>query len=205
MKTLKFLDNNYLLIILIIFVVALNAKAEDGPIDIWNIDQDKIEKTQSTNNQNNIEDKNTQISQPSIFDIQSQKEIETVQVSSSLNSQEVEIIGLYDPEDYDLKIDLWSNSDGDQLKYIFSNLKKINLSKDAAELMNIVLLTNSYNPEINITEDEFLKIKSNWLIKNEDRELIETYLIKNQILNLHPKLSKYLIDQYLSAIYHNCR
>ena len=64
--------------------------------------------------------------------------------------------------------------------------------------MNIVLLTNSYIPEKNITKDEFLKIKSNWLIKNNDRKLIEEYLIKNQILNLHPKLSKHLVDQYLS-------
>ena len=28
--------------------------------------------------------------------------------------------------------------------------------------------------------------------------MIEEYLIKNQILNLHPELSRYLVDQYLS-------
>ena len=33
------------------------------------------------------------------------------------------------------------------------------------------------------------------LIKNKNLELIEEYLIKNDILNLHPKLSKYLIDK----------
>ena len=54
------------------------------------------------------------------------------------------------------------------------------LSQDATELMNIILLTNSYNPKINITEEEFLKIRSNWLIKSKDRELIKEYLIKNQ-------------------------
>ena len=198
MKILKLLNNNYLSIILIILIVALNAKAEDEPIDIWNIDQNKIEENQSRNDQNNLEENNTQVSQPSIFELQSQKEIETVQVSSSLNSQKVELIGLYDPEDYDLKIDLWANSNGDQLKYLFSNLSKITLSKDASELMNIVLLTNSYYPEINFTEEEFLKIRSDWLIKYDDRKLIKEYLIKNQILNLYPDLSKYLVDQYLS-------
>ena len=71
---------------------------------------------------------------------------------------------------------MWSNSNGDQLKYLFSNLAKINLSKDASELMNIALLTNSYYPKININEEEFLKYKSDWLIKNNDRELIEEYL-----------------------------
>ena len=50
---------------------------------------------------------------------------------------------------------MWSNSDGDQLKYLFKNLKKLNLSNDATELMNIALLTNSYYPKNNITENEF--------------------------------------------------
>tara|TARA_B100001057_G_scaffold283614_1_gene283981 strand:- start:1957 stop:3729 length:1773 start_codon:yes stop_codon:yes gene_type:complete len=198
MKILKLLNNNYFPILLIIFFIAFNVKADEKPVDIWNIDQNKIEESQSNNNQNDLENMGDEISQPSIYDLQSSKEIETVQVSSSLNSQEVKIIGLYDPEDYDLKIDFWSNSNGDQLKYIFSNLKKMKLSKDASELMNIILLTNSYHPKKNISDNEFLEIKSDWLIRNDDRQLIKEYLIKNQILNLHPELSKYYVDQYLS-------
>ena len=197
MRILKLLSNFYLTIFFIIFFTAFYAHAEDKPIDIWNIDENK-EEIQSESIQNNTENNELQIIEPSIYDLQSQKEIETVKVSSSLNSQEIKIIGLYDPEDYDLKIDLWSNSNGDQLKYLFSNLAKLELSKDASELMNIVLLTNSYYPEINITKDEFLRIKSNWLIKYNDRKLIEEYLVKNQILNLHPKLSRFLVDQYLA-------
>jgi hypothetical protein len=200
MKILKLLNSKYLSILLLIFLTTVTVNAEEEPIDIWNIDQNKIEENSSSNNLNNLEtnSSDTEISQPSIFELQSEKEIETVQVSSDLNSQEIKIIGLYDPEDYDLKIDLWSNSNGDQLKYLFSNIYKMQLSKDASELLNIILLTNAYNPEQNITNEEFLKIRSNWLIKNNDRELIEEYLIKNQILNLHPDLSKYLIDEYLS-------
>ena len=198
MKILKLLNNKYLSILLLIFLSTFNANAEDKPIDIWNIDENEIEESSASNNQNNLETNNAEISQPSIFDLQSEKEIETVQVSSDLNSQEIKIIGLYDPEDYDLQINMWSNSNGDQLKYLFTNINKMQLSKDASDLLNIVLLTNSYNPEINITNEEFLNIRSNWLIKNKDRELIEEYLVKNQILNLHPDLSRYLIDQYLS-------
>ena len=198
MKILKLLNNKYLSILLLIFLSTFNANAEDKPIDIWNINENEIEEGSISNNQNNLETNNTEISQPSIFDLQSEKEIETVQVSSDLNSQEIKIIGLYDPEDYDLQINMWSNSNGDQLKYLFTNINKMQLSKDASDLLNIVLLTNSYNPEINITNEEFLNIRSNWLIKNKDRELIEEYLVKNQILNLHPDLSRYLVDQYLS-------
>ena len=199
MKTLKLLNSKYLSILLIVFLLSANSKAEDNPVDIWNIDKDKIETTKPDNNQNNnevlITEENTE---SSVYDMQKQKQINTVQFESSIESQDVKIIGLYDPEDYDLKMDMWSYSNGDQIKSIFSNLLKLNLSQDALDIMNLVLLTNAYFPKDNITEEEFLKIKSDWLIKNKDRDLIEEYLTKNQILNLHPKLSRYFIDQYLS-------
>ncbi len=198
MKILRLLNRKYFSILFFIFLLIFNVKAEDKPIDIWNIDKNDASKTESISTQNTEESVDGSLTESSIYKMQSQKKISTVDVDSSLDSQAIKIIGLYDPEDYDLKIDMWSNSNGDQLKYLFANLTKFDLSKDASNLMNIVMLTNSYYPEINITEDEFLKIKSEWLIKNKDRDLIEKYLIKNKIVNLHPKLSRYLIDQYLS-------
>ncbi len=196
MKTLKLLNKKYLSIIFVISFLGLPVNAEEEPIDIWNIDKQNIE--QETSNNSLVEIEDDKVLEPSIYDMQSNKKIEKVEVDSTLNSKELKIIGLYDPEDYDLKIDMWSNSNGDQLKYLFSNLSKINLSDDASDIMNIALLTNAYYPNINIKEEEFLKFKSDWLIKSKDRDLIEEYLIKNQIINLHPKLSRYLVDQYLS-------
>ena len=64
--------------------------------------------------------------------------------------------------------------------------------------MKIALLTNAYPPKIDISEKEFLNLRSEWLIKNSDLELIEEYLIKNQIIDIQPKLTRYLLDQYLS-------
>ena len=90
------------------------------------------------------------------------------------------------------------NSNGDQIKNIFVKLNKLNLSEDANEIIKITLFTNSYYPKNNITEKEFLKFKSDWLIKNSDLDLIEEYLIKNQIINIHPNLTRYLVDYYLS-------
>ena len=198
MKILKLLNRDYLSIILIFFLLGLNIQAEEQPVDIWEIDKKKDE-GESSNNVSSIE-KNVDedSSQLSIYEMQSQKKINTINVESNFDDTEIKIVGLYDPEDYDLKIDMWSNSNGDQLKYLFSNLSKMNLSKDASNLMNIVMLTNAYYPNKNITENEFLNIKSDWLIKKQDQDLIEEYLIKNQILNLHPELSKFLVDQYLS-------
>ena len=130
--------------------------------------------------------------------MQSEKELNTIELENALNFKNLKIIGLYDPEDYGLDINMWINSNGDQLKNIFSKIEKIQLSKDAQEIMNISMLTNAYHPNINISEEEFLKYKSNWLIKNSNLDLIEEYLIKNQVLGVHPNLTKYFVDQHLS-------
>ena len=39
---------------------------------------------------------------------------------------EIEIVGLYDPEENDLTIDMWSNSNGEDIFRIFNKLKKLN-------------------------------------------------------------------------------
>ena len=199
MRILKLLNKKYLSIIIILLIFGFDSFSEEEPVDIWNIDKKKIENLsndQITNNENNNE---SIINESDIFSMQAQKENDIVETDQVINSKNMKIIGLIDPEDYDLKIDMWVNSNGDQLKYLFTNISELNLSDDAAELMNILLLTNSYHPEKNITQEEFLKIKSDWLIKNNDQKLIEEYLLKNQILDIQPRLSRYLIDQYLSS------
>jgi hypothetical protein len=93
---------------------------------------------------------------------------------------------------------MWINSDGSKLKNLFKNLNKHNLSKDASEILNISMLTNAYYPNQNISKKEFLKFKSDWLIKDSNFDIIEEYLIKNQIISSHPELTRYLVDRYLS-------
>ena len=131
--------------------------------------------------------------------MQSQKRDElNIEEDQTLLSKEIKIVGLYDPEENGLDINMWSNSDGDQILKIFKRINKTKLSQDAAEILEILLLTNAYYPDLNITKDQFLKIKSNWLIKNSNLQLIEDYLLNNQIINENTKLTKYLVDNYLS-------
>ena len=198
MRILRLLNKKNFLIIIILFF-SLNAFAEDQPVDIWNLEKENIEE-KKISEETVINNDSEQItnSETSIYDMQSQKNTDLIKLEKSLEAEKIEIFGLYDPEDYGLDINMWSNSNGNQLKKIFSRLKKIDLSEDATELMNITLLTNAYSPKIDISENEFLNLKSNWLIKNSDLELIEEYLIKNQIINLHPKLTKFLLDQHLA-------
>ena len=199
MKILKLLNKIFFFILLINFFLPLSY-AEDQPVDIWNLDQEK-KNNNSIESQNDIDSTSeTQSnSKNDIYKMQTQKNESAIEFDQNFSAEEIKIIGLYDPEDYDLDIDMWTNSNGDQLKNLLSKLSKIKLSNDASEILKITLLTNSYLPKKNITEKEFLKLKSDWLIKNSDFELIEEYLIKNQIVNLHPELTKYLVDNYLSS------
>ena len=199
MKILKLLNKKYFLIIFFL-LIGLSINAEEQPADIWNIEKKKIEekvlekKKETSENNNKIKKK----FDSSVYNLQAQEQISTISFENNLEAQEIKIIGLYDPEDYDLDINMWINSDGDQLKTLIKKINKMNLSKDAIEIVNISLLTNAYLPQKNISEKEFLKFKSDWLIKNSNLSLIEEYLIQNQAINLHPELTRYIVDEYLS-------
>ena len=195
MKILKLLNNKNLSIIIISLLLSFSSIAEEKPVDIWNLDK---KETQNISEENLSVEKNEETSQSSIYKMQSDKKEESIKLDEELTSKTIKIAGLYDPQDYGLSISMWSNSDGSILKKLFNNIDKYNLSKDASEILNISLLTNAYYPNQNITEEEFLKFKTNWLIKESNLELIEEYLIKNQITNLHPELMRYMVDKYLS-------
>ena len=194
MKNLKLLNKNYLSVILFYFIFGFAAQSLE-PIDIWNIEEKK-----DTENLDVIEDsRENNVSQNSIYKMQSQKNNElNIEEDQTLVSKEIKIVGLYDPAENGLDINMWSKSNGDQILNIFKRINKMDLSKDASEILDILLLTNAHYPKINISKDQFLELKSNWLIKNSNLQLIERYLIKNQIINEHPKLTRLLVDDYLS-------
>ena len=194
MKNLKLLNKKYLLIIFYYLLFGLVAQSQE-PIDIWNIEEKKI-----TENIDVIESNEGKVViQNSIYKMQSQKNDElNIEEDPTLTSNKIKIVGLYDPAENGLNINMWSKSNGDQILNIFKRINKMDLSKDASEILDILLLTNAHYPKTNISKDQFLEVKSNWLIKNSNFELIENYLLKNQIINDHPKLTKLLVDDYLS-------
>ena len=196
MKILQLLNKKFFFIFLIYLVFLNPIKAEDNPIDIWNLEKKENETVEETVNPEGESNKD----QISVFDMQSDKNNGSIELDENLISKEVKIVGLYDPEEYGLTIDMWTNSDGQKLKSLFDSLEKIDLSNDALEIMEVSLLTNAHYPNQNITEKEFLEFKSDWLIKNSNLELIEEFLINNQIVNSHPKLTRHLLDNYLSDI-----
>jgi len=194
MKNLKLLNKKYLSITLFYLFFGLAAQSQE-PIDIWNIENKKDNESIDVIDSN--EEKN--VIQNNIYKMQSQKEDEpNIEEDQTLLSNKIKIVGLYDPAENGLDINMWSKSNGDQILNIFKRINKMELSKDASEILNILLLTNAHYPEVNISKNQFLEIKSNWLIKNYNLQLIENYLLKNQIINDHPKLTKLLVDDHLS-------
>jgi len=195
MKILKLLNNKKILILLIFFYV-FNFKAySNEPVDIWNIGPQKPIDKSSDNEQL----KDESISTNTIYEMQSEKQdMSEIVEDESLLSKKIDIAGLYDPEENNLKMDMWLNSDGEDILNIFNKLKTMDLSNDAKEIINISILTNSYFPNKNISSEKFLNLKADWLIKNNDFKLMEDYLFKNKNINQNLKLVKFLVNEYLS-------
>ena len=196
MKTLKLLNKKNFSIIIFSLIASTISFAEDKPVDIWNIEKKEVETISEENLSE--ENSNEEISENNVYRMQSDKKDDAIKLDADLTSKTIKIAGLYDPQDYGLSISMWSNSDGSTLKKLFEYIDKYDLSKDASEILNITLLTNAYYPDQNITDEEFIKFKTKWLIKNSDLELIEEYLVKNQNVNQHTELMRYMVDKYLS-------
>lgn len=194
MKISKLLNKNYLSIFIILFIL-LNSfvAAEDEPVDIWNLEK-KLEE-----NKPEIILQDNDISVNSTIQIQTNQsnEFEIVK-GNKLNSNNINLAGLYDPAENGLTIDMWFNSDGNEIVSIFKRINKIKLSNDAKEILDIALLTNSYFPKKNISEDKFLNYKTDYLIQNGNLELIKLYLLKNQNNSNNSKLLRYYVEEYLS-------
>ena len=174
MKTLRQLSKYTLLKSLTIFLIFFSSViAEDEPIDIWKIE--KQEKINDTNNE--IEDISDTESNLKIINTSDQY----TQIISNTSLEEKDlIVGLYDPSENGLKLDMWIQSDGNEIKKLINKINSLDLSNDANQILEIALLTNSKIPNRNINEDEFINFKIDYLIKKNNKKLIADYLEKNQ-------------------------
>ena len=166
MKTLRQLSKYTFLKSLIIFFIFFSSViAEDEPIDIW-----KIEKQEKINDNNNeIEDISDTESNLKIINTSDQY----TQIISNTSLEDSDlIVGLYDPSDNGLKLDMWMQSDGNEIKKLINKINSLDLSNDANQILDIALLTYSEIPNKNINEDEFVNFKIDYLIKKNNKKLI---------------------------------
>ena len=195
MKILKLLNKKYLSILFCFLFLQSSNLFSNEPVDIWSLENNQnseVETSEQNKTDNNI-------SKSSLYESQNSKNNDLViEFDENIKSNEIEVVGIYDPSENSLTIDMWSNTDGNKILDLFNKIQKIDLSEDSKEILKISLLTNSYFPSKNISNEKFLKLKHQWLLQNSDLNLIEEYLMKNQKVKNNDKLIKFLVNEYLS-------
>ena len=197
MKISKLLNKKkHLFFLICIFFT--NAIANE-PIDIWNIDKSKIE----SENKNLSETATTdEVSGEdiSVYELNNQNNENSqkqVLLESNLE-QKTSLYGLYDPDKNNLSIDMWSESDGDEIKNIFNRLFSKKLSRDALDILEIALLTNSSPPIKNISNNEFYNYQKEFLIEKNNLDLIKLFIEKNNNFILKDELVNHYVNYYLA-------
>ncbi len=196
MKISKLLNKkNFLFFIFFIF---FGNSIANEPVDIWNIDKTKTETEQNSQNNSLVSE---EISEEtiSIYDLNNQnKKNNQNQVLLENNLEDkISLYGLYDPHNFNLSIEMWNKSEGEEIKKIFDKIFLQNLSKDALDILEIALLTNSNTPIKNITKEEFYNFQKNFLIKKNDLDLIKSFIEKNPNFYLKDDLINYYSNHYL--------
>ena len=189
MKISKQLSKICIVLLTFYFLTQVSFAAE--PVDIW-----KIKKTDISNETDveNNETTNTEIIQGVKIEQQNEKVI----INQELDATDVKLAGLYDPAENGLNIDMWSNSSGAEITSLLEKINSKKLSNFSKKILDVALLTNSYLPTNNISAEEFLNYKFEYLIKKKDFDLIKKFLIKNPSLKNSDKLVRFYADFHLS-------
>ena len=181
---------------LLFFFLWASVVYSDEPVDIW-----KKEKTQNSilenelNKEKNFENENNNLV---LKDTNSNLKIKILEEAS--NKVDIKkVYGLFDPGTNNFSLNMWVKTPGENIKKIFERIDKLELSGSAETLFTNTILTYSFPPAINITEEEFLELKINWLIKNKKDNLLEDFLNKNENFKGKKKVIQYLVDKNIAA------
>ena len=171
MKISKLLNKKNLLFF--IFFLNFSNSVATEPVDIWNIDKTK-NKSEQTNQSTTSTTEEISEKTISIYDLNNQNANSQNEVLLETNLENKNLLyGLYDPDENNLSIEMWNNTDGAEIKNIFNKIDSKKLSKDALDILEVALLTNSNTPIKNINKKEYYDIQKKFLIKKNDMELIK--------------------------------
>ncbi len=182
---------NKILLFLIPFLFIKTVYSEET-VDIWK-KKDRDTKNNSLNQENIKKSKDRII-------ISNDRNLETnikVLDNLSLSTTDVKLYGLYDPDRNNFDLNMWSGSDGSNIKNIIKRIDNLVLSSTAEKIFLNTMLSYSYLPK-NISESEFLNVKINWLIKNKKDEILENFLDRNAEFDNKKKVIQYLVDRNIA-------
>ena len=190
MKILKQLNRFFIFLITCCLLIQISNAEE--PKEFWS----EIEKKKNVSNKKNIkkiETSKTEINQVSKIELLD----ENIIVNQELDKSNKLLAGLYDPAENNLDIDMWSNSNGKEIKILLKKINSEELSNFSEKIMDIALLTNSYLPKNEISLEEFQNFTIEHLIKKRDFNLIKKFIIKNPNITNKEKLVRVIVDYYL--------
>ncbi len=173
-------------------ILIFNFTISFAAVDIWEKKKKKNDQSNQINNEKEIK-----IESPILSE-----DINKIIIKideNEIKDTDKSVIGIFDPEENNFNLNMWSQSDGEDVKKILKRIDKLNLSKLSEDLLYQVLFTNAYPPEANLNSEEFLEIKINWLIKKKRIKDLETLLKNNPEVGQNTKAVKFLINEYLSA------
>ena len=190
MKILKSLSKKFSFLF---FVLISNSSNSNEPIDIWDLEniknEDSIKLESNKNLPNNSTNSNVISNNSNLIYVEQEEKIE---------SNKNKLIGLYDPAENDLNLNMWDLSDGEKIIKITEKIQNIELSNDAQKIYEKIILTNAFPPEKNISLDKFINLKIHWLIKKDNLDLIKEFIMKNDQEKFNNELIKYYLDKNLS-------
>ena len=189
---MKLLSLNNLKISALIFFFSVNLFAAEE-IDLW--------KKENLIKNNKVQETTV----PFIKEIESKininKEINNNVIlnETGIDNKSKTIYGLFEPTENNLTLDMWVNSEGTRVKDTIERINKIKLSSFSEEIFINTLFTLAYLPGQNMTDEEFMSYKINWLINNKKDQIISDFLNKNSEFPKKEKIIKYLVDENLAT------
>ena len=183
------LNKNISLLILLILFKPLYAEEE---IDIWNKEiKEKSEIIIPENSPSN----NTINSE--IF--KKSQTNENIKIENEIleNSQDPKIFGIYDPAENNFNLNMWTQTEAEDVRSSFNRINKIQLSNTATKLFENTILSFAFPPK-SMEEKEFVNLKINWMIENKRVDLIEKFLKQNNTFPNKKKLIQYLVDSNIA-------
>ena len=188
MKLLNLNKKTFLSFILFVFFTPLFS--EDS-VDIWK--KEDLKKSKNLKSDIiTVEQKQSKIN----INTSGPKEIQINR--SNLETGKNSIYGIFDPEENNLTLDMWVNSEGTRVKDTIERINKIKLSLFAEEIFLNTLFTSSNLPKKNMKEEEFINYKLDWLVDREQDELITIFLNKNNTFPNKKKIIRYLVDKNIA-------
>ena len=184
--------NKLILVITLLAVIISPTRSEDETPNIW--ENNNVESEQNEEPQNIEEGK---IKSPILSD--DIKKIEIKINEDKIDNTRKSVVGIIDPEVNNFNLNMWSKTDGEEIKKVLKRINKLKLSKPSEDLLFQILFTNAYPPLKNLSSEDFLKIKINWLIKKKRISDLENFIKNNPEVEGKAEALKFLINEYLSS------